>query len=414
LADWLSIQRDTYPAYITWGQYLTNQARLQQNSTLLVQFTEQARGATREGAALLQGLATCGVCGHRMHPAYKSSYRYDCEEAAQRLGAPMCASLYGPSIDKAVVQAFFEAMRPAQLDALEAVLAQQRSERGSLTRQWQQRLTRARYEAQLAQRQYTAADPDNRLVTTELERRWEEKLRELQTVEEEFERFERTPRITTLKPELREQLQHISETLPLLWESEKLTNAERKELLRSLISRVILKRTAQEMVKITIVWVSGHYTISEARSPIRRDREVSGYQALVDRIKQLWQEGVSGDREIAGQLTQEGYHSARMMGVSPGCVLKIGRAHGWQYLMYQGRNREEIAGRLTPRGLAARLGVDLTWVYKRLRAGAIEGKYIERDAHHRMWLIKNEPEVIEQLGQMAPRKSPTQGRYLNG
>jgi hypothetical protein len=103
-----------------------------------------------------------------------------------------------------------------------------------------------------------------------------------------------------------------------------------------------------------------------------------------------------------------------MMGVSPGCVLKIGRAHGWQYLMYQGRNREEIAGRLTPRGLAARLGVDLTWVYKRLRAGAIEGKYIERDAHHRMWLIKNEPEVIEQLGQMAPRKSPTQGRYLNG
>ena len=150
LADWLVIQRDAYSAYITWEQYLANQARLQQNTTLLVQFTEQARGAAREGAALLQGLATCGVCGHRMHPAYKSSYRYDCEEAAQRLGAPMCASLSGPSIDEAVVQAFFKAICPAQLDALEAVLAQQRTERSGLTRQWQQRLTRARYEAQLA------------------------------------------------------------------------------------------------------------------------------------------------------------------------------------------------------------------------------------------------------------------------
>ena len=251
-------------------------------------------------------------------------------------------------------------------------------------------------------------------MTAELERPWEEKLRVLQTIEEEYERFERTPPMITLKPELREQLQHISEALPLLWGSEKLTHAERKELLRSLISCVILKRRAQDTIEIKIVWVSGHYTMREARSPILRDREVSGYEALVERVEQLWREGLSGDRAIAAQLTQEGYRSARMTGVSAACVQKIRRAHGWHYLTYQGRNQEEIAGRLTARGLAARLGVDLSWVYKRLRAGAIEGKYIERDAHQRMWLIKNEPEVIKQLSQMAPKKSPTRERSLNG
>jgi len=43
-------------------------------------------------------------------------------------------------------------------------------------RQRELQLEQARYEARLAQRQYDAVDPDNRLVASELERRWNEKL----------------------------------------------------------------------------------------------------------------------------------------------------------------------------------------------------------------------------------------------
>ena len=39
---------------------------------------------------------------------------------------------------------------------------------------WEQRLERARYEADLAHRCYDEVDPANRLVARELERRWEE------------------------------------------------------------------------------------------------------------------------------------------------------------------------------------------------------------------------------------------------
>ena len=64
-----------YPAYISWAQYLANQARLQENAQ---RYTEQGclGPGAREGAALLQGLATCGLCGHRMRVAYRPRPRY--------------------------------------------------------------------------------------------------------------------------------------------------------------------------------------------------------------------------------------------------------------------------------------------------------------------------------------------------
>jgi hypothetical protein len=48
----------------------------------------------------------------------------------------------------------------------------------------QQQLSRLRYEAELAQRQFKRVDPENRLVAAELEQRWEAALRALKQAEE--------------------------------------------------------------------------------------------------------------------------------------------------------------------------------------------------------------------------------------
>ncbi|WP_247468208.1 hypothetical protein [Bradyrhizobium sp. 137] len=45
----------------------------------------------------------------------------------------------------------------------------------------------AQYEAARARRQHGAADPDNRLVASELERRWNEKLVQLRDLEAQLE-----------------------------------------------------------------------------------------------------------------------------------------------------------------------------------------------------------------------------------
>lgn len=57
-----------------------------------------------------------------------------------------------------------------------AATARVQQERDELTRLWQHRVERARYEADRAARQYHAVDPENRLVARSLERAWEEKL----------------------------------------------------------------------------------------------------------------------------------------------------------------------------------------------------------------------------------------------
>ena len=235
--EWLHLQKGVYPAY---EQYLTNQERLRQNAKVYTQQIQRAQGAAGEGTALLQVLVACGICGYIMRVAYKHTPRYSCNGLTKRFGEGSCMSVSAPSIDEAVVQAFFEAIRPAQLDVLEAILKRQQAEGQRLSQQWADRLKRAGYQAHLAERQYKIVDPENRLVAASLERHWEEKLVQLQETQEAYQRFQQKPPPSGLTPQLREQFQHISEKLPELWTE--LSNAQKKELLRCLISRVILKR----------------------------------------------------------------------------------------------------------------------------------------------------------------------------
>lgn len=155
---------------------MANQARLRDNAT---QYAIRARGAPRSGRALLVGLVVCGRCGRQMRVAYKDHPRYYCAALSRAYGERNCWNLHVPSIDRAVVGAFFEAIAPAELDLLDEVLAGQQAERERLGQQYADQVARADYEARLAERQYRAVDPDNRLVAAELERRWELALRGL-------------------------------------------------------------------------------------------------------------------------------------------------------------------------------------------------------------------------------------------
>jgi hypothetical protein len=116
MEEWQCIIQDAYPAYISWTQYLANRARLSDNVTRFRESTNEGRGAPREGAALLQGLATCGLCGRQMHVDYRRHPRYVCTGMRRSYAEPRCAHLDGPSIEAFVVQAFFDAMAPAQLE----------------------------------------------------------------------------------------------------------------------------------------------------------------------------------------------------------------------------------------------------------------------------------------------------------
>ena len=408
MEEWIHLQRDVYPAYITWEQYLVHQERLRQNATRFTESTSRAQGSARKGAALLQGLVVCGDCGYRMQVEYKPSPYYVCGELKRRFGEPICRSLHGVAIDEAVVQAFFEAIQPAQLDALEAILAEQEAERDRLAQQWRERLKRARYEAHLAERRYNAVDPNNRLVVAELERRWEEKLRQLQTTQEAYERFQHTSEPLALPPELREQFHRISDALPDLWNSGQLSNDQKKELLRSLISSVILKRLAPGSIEVKIVWVSGHYSMAYAYSPIYRACDVPGYEEMVQRVHQLWQQELN-DEHIAAQLTAEGFRSARSLEVYPSMVQKIRLDRGWKWPPGKHSQLLELEGYVTITRLAQRLGVNRSWVYRRIRNRKIDPSCVMRHPRYNAILIRDDTGLNEELQQELAHRQRANG-----
>jgi DNA invertase Pin-like site-specific DNA recombinase/predicted DNA-binding transcriptional regulator AlpA len=387
LEDWKYIHQDVYPAYISWEEFLDNQRRLQANAT-------QAKnlGASREGSALLQGLVYCAKCGRKMVTAYKPCGRYSCETARRSYGEPLCAFLNASLLDQIVIQAFFEVLQPAQLDLLEILLQKEEDERWQLEQQWQNRLRQAEYETQRAQRQYELVEPENRLVTAELERRWESSLRNLQNIQADYESFLQKPRQINLSPELKEQFRHLCQHLPQLWEQ--IPNLQKKELLRCLISKVIVQRQKPELVEMKIVWLSGHFSQHQFQLPIFQNRDLSDYEQMLERIHTLWQQKLS-DPVIAQILTAEGFTTARSDHISPYSVQVIRIQKRW--LRSSSPKIESPVGYLKVPELAQRLGVQEAWIYTQIRKGRISASDFVRFPKRKLILFPDETVLFEKI-----------------
>ncbi|MGZ3434350.1 MAG: recombinase family protein, partial [Isosphaeraceae bacterium] len=211
VAEWKVCLRDRYPAYIDWATFEDILAMLRDN--LNEYDRNQSRGVPRPGKVLLHGLVWCGECGHKMVVQYKSSAQYICNYLRQMYQVPVCQRLPADPIDSHVVAAFLEALTPAELDLYDQAMAALGHEQKQLDKARGQHLERLRYQARLAERQYNQADPDNRLVAAELERRWEAALRELREAEEAFRRpDELAPE--PLPPDVRQAIEKAGRRLP--------------------------------------------------------------------------------------------------------------------------------------------------------------------------------------------------------
>jgi len=395
MTEWLQCLQNAYPAYISWEQYLANLERLQQNGLGFLEKRQQAQGIARNGPGLLQGMVVCGQCGHHMRTVYKHTARYVCIGPARTADVPgTCTSVRSPVVEALVIQAFFEAIQPSALDALDAILAAQHQERQRLDQHWQEQCKRARYEAQLMQRQYDMVDPDNRLVAAELEHRWEASLQHLQQTEEAYHRFQQTPPPEKIPEALRPLFRDLSSRLPDLWPQ--ISNAQRKELLRSLIHHVILKRPQPDQVQVRIVWVSGYYSDHTSLTAIHSEREVSRYEECVARVETLCQQGYN-DREMADQLSKEGFHSARSSTMLPRTVQKIRLAHGWIVRFDLLRGADEWENYWTVNGLAKQLGIHESAVYSYIYEQVIPPAFVLREERTGIYLFPKDPMLLELL-----------------
>ena len=222
--QWRIVVKDKYPAYISWATFEKIQAMLRDNHAEYDR--NKTRGVPRDGAALLHGLVYCGACGHKMVVQYKGGARYLCNFLRQQHGVPVCQAIPTGRVDSEAVAAFFKALAPAELDAFARATAARREADDAALQAQAQQVERLRYRAALAERQFDQVDPDNRLVAAELERRWEDALRDLRHAEAALaEARQEMGRVApfVVSPELRAAFVDVGRRLPDLWHEPALT-----------------------------------------------------------------------------------------------------------------------------------------------------------------------------------------------
>jgi hypothetical protein len=189
---------------------------------------------------------------------------------------------------------------------------------------------------------------------------------------------------------------HLSQSLPKWWASDQLGHDQRKALLRSLISHVVVKRPVPDRVEVKIVWVSGHFSEGIVIPPVLHPRQVTGYDTMVERTRQLWSQGDT-DAQIADTLSAEGFRSARREQVLPKTILRIRKQHRWVSRYHQHRLADKIDGMWTIHGLSGHLGVVRDWFYNRIRSGFLREPDVMRKPPYGNYLIRDDAELRERL-----------------
>src|SRR5919109_5155545 len=308
VAQWPVRISEHHPAYIGWEEFMKNQEQLRQNWG-----HDDSRGVPREGRALLQGIVYCGVCGRKMSVQNRSvkesrSPSYVCGRGYQDGDEQSCQCMTSRPIDRAVVEAFLTAVSPVNVRVATQVMDQIEQELISRHRQRELQLEQARYDARLAQRQYDAVDPSNRLVASELERRWNEKLERVTELERAFAQAEREAE-WKLTPEERAAITELSRDLPAIWNAETTSNQERKQLLRMAIESVQVDGSSKAgQVEVQIRWRSGTITSLDVKRTAPGECSLKTPEEAVSRIHRMAPRRTYA--EIATALNRAGLRSA--------------------------------------------------------------------------------------------------------
>ena len=395
-AEWHVFMRDHHQGFIDWETYEMNKARIARNTR---PGPHQAGGALREGAALLQGLASCGQCGRRLKVYYQGSSStpgYYCPGNALVNGRALwCLRIGGAYIDRAVADAFLEAIAPAGLDAALEAEREIEADRDAALAQWRLHVERAQYEAERAERRYRAVEPDNRLVARSLETGWEKKLGELAAAQKELEQRQRLhPR--SLTDAQRDSLRALGNDLRSVWGAETTTDRDRKELLQTLLEEVLIRVDRKEnSAHLTMRWRGGAVSeldvLARARRvpPLRTDEDTI---ELVGRLAPHYSNAV-----IAGILNRQGRQTVRGERFTATSV--SGLRQYWNLPRFE-RPAEPPEGEpVTIRDAAKVLGVAPSTLHRCLNNGVIVGEQLTPGAP---WRIRVTQELRARFAQEIP------------
>ncbi|HEY3195161.1 MAG TPA: recombinase family protein [Candidatus Dormibacteraeota bacterium] len=387
--EWPVLIQDHHPGYISFEKYLDNQERLRGNAMMRSQPTDEShQGAAREGRALLQGLMRCGHCGRRMYVNYGGNnagrtLQYRCSR--QRVLGPECQLVGGKRIEATVVEAFLLAAEAAGPEAAALAGERLREEIETAERAWKLRIEKAEYEAQRAERQYMAVEPENRTVARELERRWNERLLELDTLRDQAARAGQGRRPLTERELARAQ--ELGRNLEAVWHASTTTVRDRKRLLRALIDEVQV-RTEEQRHRVRIVWKGGAVTdreVARFRAGDGRPRPHRTAEEIVELVRKLACD--FDDAQIARILHRQGHRSGLGLAFTKSSVSSLRHKNDIPVCLKK-KSCEGRDGPFTADEAARELGVSMHTVHRWLREGVLAGEQATPSAPWRILLTE--------------------------
>ena len=323
--QWAVLLRDRHEAYISWEQFERAEEMLSKNAQ-----TRSGPGAARGGAALLGGIIWCRRCGHRIRVSYSGARgniaRYTCDDDHDRSGGPRCISFSAIDVDAQVAQQVLAVVRPGAIEAAHAAWRENATSQDAALDALQLELQQARYQAQRAERQYDAVEPENRTVALELERRWNIALDAVRALEERI--AQATARSQTAPdPPGVDQYIHLSRDLWRLWTASTTELSLKKRIVRAVIEEVWadLDRERSDII-LFVHWKGGVHT--ELRVPKRRSgqRRNTTTTEVVEAVRALAR--VMSDLQIARWLGRAGLRTPTGAHYSRALVASVRHLHG--------------------------------------------------------------------------------------
>jgi hypothetical protein len=372
-AEWPVLIHDHHEGYLSWADYLANEAKLAANRT------NAGARPPREGSALCQGIISCGSCGKPMRTNYHSDQRpsYECSRRADRLTTATCRSIAASTVDTAVAKRMLAALNPAELTLALAAADEVSDRHRRVSRAAELALERARYEADRAERAFCQVEPENRLVARTLETRWETKLIALAEAEQALATSQDSlPSLPT-----RCELENLAVDLPALWQAPTTGHKDRKRLLRTLIADITLLPEADPgSARIGIRWHTGATDELHLTRPLPPGPAKRSPSPAVELVRQL---GPSTDtRDLADKLNAAGLTTGHGRAFDAAAVQWIRHAY------HVPAPTPYAHGEISVADAARRLGCSIGVIYDWIKTGKLAAR---RGAGHRLCIPWTEP-----------------------
>jgi DNA invertase Pin-like site-specific DNA recombinase len=294
--------------YIDWATYEENQ-RMKSRNTVSWEAGE-SMSAIRAGQGLLVGLLRCGHCGRKLHVRYwggtGTHARYLCKGDYDD-GGQYCIGFGGTMVDRRLSTELLKVISPlgvaASLKAMEELSCGEVAQRVALSN----KLEQPEYEAKRAFEQYDVVDARNRLAAAELERRWNEKLEEIDTVQQQLACF--AEKRWSLTPEEEARILSMGENFAKVWQSDHCPSTLKKMIFRSAIEEIIVRTNpGKDTLLFTIHWKGSVHTKLEMERPRSATETATPLDAL-EIIRRMSMR--HGDDQIASLLNRMGHSTGK-------------------------------------------------------------------------------------------------------